>query len=52
LKKTFADNLLTPIDSFGCFNKRNERIDSEKDSFILMNEFEQKSHRTEQFVSI
>ncbi len=39
-------------ESFGSFNERNEQIDSEKDSFILMNEFEQESHdvhhRTEQ----
>jgi len=30
--------------SFGSFNKGNERVDSGKDSFILMNEFEQESH--------
>jgi len=30
--------------SFGSLNERNERIDSGKDSFILMNEFEQESH--------
>jgi len=30
--------------SFGSFNEQNERIDSEKDLFILMNEFEQDSH--------
>jgi len=44
------------IESFGSFNHRhdiyafneqNERIDSEKDLFIVMNEFEQESH-TEQ----
>jgi len=26
--------------SFDSFNERNEQIDSEKDSFILMNEFD------------
>jgi len=26
-------------DSFGSFNEQNERIDSEKDLFILMNKF-------------
>jgi len=31
-------------ESFGSFNKRNEQVDSEKDSFILMNKFEQESH--------
>jgi len=31
--------------SFGSFNKRSEQVDSEKDSFILMNEFEQESHK-------
>ena len=31
-------------ESFGSFNEQNERIDSEKDLFILMNEFEQESH--------
>jgi len=30
--------------SFGSFNERTERIDSGKDLFILMNEFEQESH--------
>ena len=33
-------------ESFGSFNEQNERIDSEKDLFILMNEFEQESHWT------
>jgi len=35
--------------SFGSFNERTEQIDSGKDLFILMNEFEQESHeRTSQ----
>jgi len=31
-------------ESFGSFGERNERIDSGKDLFILLNEFELESH--------
>jgi len=35
--------------SFGSFNEQNERVDSGKDLFILINEFEQESQeRAEQ----
>jgi len=38
LNKSFSE-------SFGSFNERNKLIDSEKDLFILMNEFKQESHK-------
>ncbi len=40
------------FESFRSFNERNERNDSEKDEFILMNEFEQESRARWAFVLI
>jgi len=44
MSRSGTTTLLFEQESFGSFNEQNERIYSEKDSFILMNKFEQESH--------
>jgi len=51
--EAFASELFKSFsESFGSFNELNEQIDSEKDSFILMKEFEQESHTEQSNASI